>query len=57
MLDDSVLFAERARAAGVAVSLQVWAGMWHVFHQHVTALPEAGDGILALADYLVARLA
>lgn len=57
MLDDSVIFAERARSAGVEVSLQVWAGMWRVFHQHVTALPEASDGILVLADHLVAQLA
>src|SRR6185369_12750524 len=30
--DDSVRLAERARAAGVDVALDVWEGMWHVWH-------------------------
>lgn len=56
MLDDSVLFAERARAAGSEVTLEVWPEMWHVFHQHCPDLPEGWDGIVALTDYLRARL-
>jgi acetyl esterase/lipase len=30
LLDDSVRFAERARAAGVDVKLRVFPGLWHV---------------------------
>ena len=32
MLDDSTRVAERAKAAGVEVTLDVWEGMWHVWH-------------------------
>lgn len=32
LLDDALRFAEKARAAGVDVDLQVWEGMFHVFH-------------------------
>src|SRR5258706_16002847 len=31
VLDDSTMFADKARAAGVDVELQVWDGMVHVF--------------------------
>ena len=56
MLDDSVLFANRAAAAGCEVTLQVWSEMWHVFHQSCPEVPEAHDAILALADYIKLRL-
>jgi monoterpene epsilon-lactone hydrolase len=32
LLDDSLRMAQRAEAAGVEVDLQVWEGMFHVFH-------------------------
>jgi len=32
LLDDSLRFAEKVEAAGVEVDLQVWEGMFHVFH-------------------------
>lgn len=41
LLPDSQRFAERARAAGLAVDLQVWPGMWHVWHLFGAVLPEA----------------
>jgi monoterpene epsilon-lactone hydrolase len=56
MLDDSVLFSNRAVAAGCNVTLQVWPQMWHVFHQSCPEVPEACDAILALADYIKLRL-
>lgn len=57
MRDDAVLFAERAQAAGVEVTLQVWPEMWHVFHQHYPEVPEAGEAIQAMADYVSSALA
>lgn len=44
---DSALFAERARAAGVAVTVQDCDGMVHVFQQFPAELPQARE---ALAD-------
>ena len=41
VLSDSVAFADKARAAGVSVQLEVWDGMIHVFQQFPDALPEA----------------
>jgi acetyl esterase/lipase len=43
--DDARLLAARARAAGVAVDLQVWPGMFHVWHQVGRLLPEAQHAV------------
>jgi monoterpene epsilon-lactone hydrolase len=51
-LDDSVMFAERARAAGVPVTLEVWDGMIHVFQQFAAELPEAQQALARAADFL-----
>ena len=45
MVDDSRLFAERAAAAGVEVSCTIYPGMWHVFHNVGTGVPEARQAI------------
>jgi len=34
-------FAERARTAGVEVTLEVWGGMWHVWQMTTPLVPEA----------------
>ena len=41
LLDDARMIAEKAKAAGVEVSLSVYEGMWHVWHTFGTLLPEA----------------
>lgn len=46
-LEQGVRLARRARAAGVAVTLDVWDGLWHTWHYH-RDLPEA-DRALAEA--------
>ncbi|MCY1278903.1 putative acetyl-hydrolase LipR [compost metagenome] len=48
LLNDSLRLAERARAAGVAVRLERYPGLWHVFQANV--------GRLAAADQAVARI-
>jgi epsilon-lactone hydrolase len=50
VLDDSVMFADKARAAGVDVSLEVWDGMIHVFQMF--DLPEAHRAIASIAAFL-----
>jgi acetyl esterase/lipase len=49
--DDAVMLAEKARAAGVDVELQVWDGMIHVF-QMFPEIPQAHRAITAIAAFL-----
>jgi epsilon-lactone hydrolase len=49
VLDDSVMLADKARAAGVAVDLQVWDGMIHVFQMFGAELAEAHRAIADIA--------
>jgi monoterpene epsilon-lactone hydrolase len=55
VLADSTMFADRARAAGVDVELQVWDGMIHVF-QMFAELPEAHRAIASIAEFLKRHL-
>jgi monoterpene epsilon-lactone hydrolase len=52
VLDDSVMLAEKARAAGVEVNLEVWDGMIHVFQMFGAELPEAHPAITSIAGFL-----
>ncbi len=45
LLDDSVNFAERAKTAGVDVTLEVWDDMPHVWHGFASFLPEGQQAI------------
>lgn len=56
VLDDSTMFAEKARAAGVDVDLQVWDGMIHVFQMFGAELDEARRAIDDIAKFVRARL-
>ena len=49
--DESVRFAERARAAGVDVELELWHGMQHCF-QILPFLPESGRAIESIARFV-----
>jgi epsilon-lactone hydrolase len=52
VLDDSKMFADKARAAGVDVELQVWDGMIHVFQMFGAELSEARQAIDSIAEFL-----
>lgn len=52
VLDDSVMFADLARAAGIDVNLEVWDGMIHVFQMFGAELPEAHRAIASIAGFL-----
>mgnify|MGYP001164236053 CR=1 FL=1 len=51
LLGDSARFAEKARIAGVDVSLRVFDGMFHLFHQH-WRLDEAKAAHQDIADFI-----
>lgn len=50
--DDSVQTAAKARAAGVAVTLEIWPSMFHVFQSHEPLLPEAREAIKHMAAFM-----
>ncbi len=56
LLDDSVRFADKARQAGVEVTLEVFPEMQHVFQIAAGNLPEADEAIAKLGAWLRAKL-
>lgn len=52
LVDDTVGFAEKARAAGVHVETQIFNGMIHVFQMFAAELPEAARAIATAGDFL-----
>lgn len=50
LLDDATRFAEKARAAGVNISLEIWDEMFHVF-QLFSFLPETKQAISQIAAF------
>jgi acetyl esterase/lipase len=57
LLDDSNRLAERARKAGVEVTLEHWEDMIHVFQVFAAFLPEAQEAIDKIGAFLRARWA
>jgi len=45
LLSDSTRLAERAKTAGVDVTLEIWENLWHVFQSLAAVLPEAKQAI------------
>ena len=56
LLDDSRQFAEKARAAGVDITLRVWEGMVHCFPLLAPMFPEASLAWDETVDYIRSRL-
>jgi len=56
LLDDATRLAERARAAGVAIDLEVWDDMIHVWHAFAPLLPEADEAIARIGTWVRSRL-
>jgi len=50
--DDNIRFAERARSAGVAVSLEIWPEMIHVWHRFAPKLPEAMQALERIGAWM-----
>ena len=57
LLDESVEFAKRAKAAGVDATVDVAQDMIHVWHAFADLLPEGRDALDDLAAFLDAKLA
>lgn len=55
LLDDSTRLVERARGAGVDVTLDVWEGMPHVWQFFVSFLPEAQQAIQKAGEFIQSR--
>ena len=55
MLDDSRIFAERARAAGVDVTFKIYDGMWHVHHSGAPEVPESVAAYNDIAAFIRAQ--
>ncbi len=56
LLDDSKRLAERAKAAGVAVELQIADGMWHVWQAFAADMPEAQEAIDRIGQFVQQHL-
>jgi len=56
LLDDSTRFADRARAAGVIVDLQIWDEMIHIWPYFADIIPEGKEAIVRMGDYIREKL-
>ena len=56
LLDDSKRFAERAEAAGIEVTLDVWEDTFHVWHSFADLLPEAREAIARIGAHVDRQL-
>ncbi|HUA32643.1 MAG TPA: alpha/beta hydrolase [Candidatus Binataceae bacterium] len=56
LLDDSTRVAERAKAHGVKVELEIWDEMVHVWHVFAKILPEGQQAIDKLGAYVRAQM-
>ena len=55
LLDDALMLAEKARSAGVDVTLTVWDGMWHVWQALGDLLPENRETFKEIGRFVRAR--
>jgi acetyl esterase/lipase len=56
LLSDSTRLADRARAAGVDVCLEIWPEMWHAWQSWAAQMPEAQQAIQRIGKYIRQKL-
>jgi acetyl esterase/lipase len=56
LLDDAIRLAGQARQSGGDVTLQVWEGMWHVWHPWAVLVPESQQAIDEIGAFICGRL-
>lgn len=56
LLDDALHLAEHARAAQVPVELTVWEGLWHVFQQYASVLPEGQQSLENIGRFIRSQM-
>jgi epsilon-lactone hydrolase len=54
--DDAVRMADRMRAAGCHVEIEIWPHMWHVWYMCTRAMPEAKAAIARIAAFVKDKL-
>lgn len=52
LLSDSTRAAEKIKAGGGEVVMEIWPGMWHVFQMFVCQMPESRAAIAKLGAYI-----
>ncbi len=52
LADDAIRYANRARAAGSSVDLQMWSGLMHVWQVFDPELPESRDAYARMIEHL-----
>ena len=57
LLSDSIRLAERAARAGVQATLEVWDGLWHVWHFYAGLVPEAQQATDRIGAFVRAHIA
>lgn len=57
LLSDATRVGERARVQGVAATVEVWDGMWHVWHAFAAHLPEGQAAIEQIGAFIQQQLA
>jgi acetyl esterase/lipase len=57
LLSDAQRLADAATAAGVAVQLDIWPEMWHVWHAWAATLPEGQAALAQIGQFVRQHLA
>jgi len=52
LLSDSTRAAEKVRAAGGEVEIEIWPGMWHVFQAFLVQVPESKKAVKKIGAYV-----
>ncbi len=52
LLDDSLLLAQKAQAAGVKVETRIWRGLWHAWQTMGSLIPESGRALQEAAEFI-----
>lgn len=52
LLSDSTRIAEKGRAAGIEVELDLYTGLWHVFQAFARQVPESREAVVRLGAYM-----
>lgn len=56
LLDDATRFADRAKAQGAPVDIEIWDGMVHVWHYYAEWIPEGRDAIRRIGEFFAGHL-
>jgi epsilon-lactone hydrolase len=56
LLSDSTRLAERAKQAGVDVSISIWDGLWHDFQTFAVIVPEGRRAINDIGEFLKTKM-